>query len=54
MNITEQISLDLTSAMKVRDNQKVQALRMIRAAFIETEKLGKGFVTDERVPIIST
>lgn len=46
--ISERVSADLKSAMLARDAARTTALRMIRAAFIEAEKEGKGAVTDER------
>jgi len=48
MSLVEQVSADLKQAMLARDSARVSALRMIRAAFIELEKEGKGAVTDER------
>lgn len=45
--LIERISQDLTVAMKARDAVRVGALRMVRAAFIEAQKAGKGEVTDE-------
>lgn len=45
--LIERISQDLTAAMKARDAVRVGALRMVRAAFIEAEKAGKGAVTDD-------
>lgn len=45
--LIERISQDLTRAMKDRDTLRTGALRMVRAAFIEAQKSGKGEVTDE-------
>lgn len=47
MPITKQISDQLTEAMKARDTARTSALRMLRAALLETEKSGKGPLTDE-------
>lgn len=48
MALFEQISEELKKAMLARDAGRVTGLRMIRAAFIELEKEGKGPVTDDR------
>lgn len=48
MSLTEQITADLKTSMLARDAARTSALRMIRAAFIELEKDGKGPVTEER------
>lgn len=45
--IVERVNEDLKEAMKARDAAKTGALRMLRAAFIELSKSGKGEVTDE-------
>ncbi len=45
--LVKRVSADLTTAMKARDSAATQALRMIRAAFIEAEKSGAGPMTDE-------
>lgn len=46
--IVEKVSAELKAAMLAKNAPRVTALRMIRAAFIELEKEGKGEVTDER------
>ncbi len=48
MSLLEQISVDLKASMLARDAARTTGIRMIRAAFIELEKEGKGAVTDER------
>ncbi len=48
MPLLEQISADLKASMLARDAARTGGIRMIRAAFIELEKDGKGAVTDER------
>jgi hypothetical protein len=48
MSLVEQVSAELKKAMLARDAPRTTGLRMIRAAFIELEKEGKGEVTDER------
>ena len=48
MPLTDQIAADLKTSMLARDAARTSALRMVRAAFIELEKDGKGPVTDER------
>lgn len=48
MSLMEQVSAELKKAMLARDAARTTGLRMIRAAFIELEKEGKGEVTDER------
>lgn len=46
--LVETVSSELKVAMLARDAARTGALRMIRAAFIELAKDGKGEVTDER------
>lgn len=46
--LVETVSAELKVAMLARDAARTGALRMIRAAFIELAKDGKGEVTDER------
>ena len=46
--IVEKVSAELKAAMLAKNAPRVSALRMIRAAFSELEKEGKGEVTDER------
>lgn len=46
--LVEKVSAELKAAMLAKEAGRVTALRMIRAAFIELEKEGKGEVTDER------
>ncbi len=48
MSLVDQLSVDLKQSMLARDAARTAGLRMIRAAFIELEKEGKGEVTDER------
>lgn len=48
MSIIEQVSAELKKSMLARDAARTTGLRMIRAAFIELEKEGKGEVTDDR------
>ncbi len=46
--LVEKLSAELKAAMLAKNAPRTSALRMIRAAFIELEKEGKGEVTDER------
>lgn len=46
--LVETVSSELKQAMLAKDAPRVTGLRMIRAAFIEMEKDGKGAVTEER------
>lgn len=46
--LVDKVSASLKTAMLAKDAARTGALRMIRAAFIELEKEGKGEVTDER------
>lgn len=48
MTLIERVSDELKKAMLARDAARTTGLRMIRAAFIELEKEGKGPVTDDR------
>ncbi len=48
MSLVDTISAELKTSMLARDAARTGALRMIRAAFIELAKDGKGEVTDER------
>lgn len=48
MSLVDQIAADLKQSMLARDTSRTTGLRMIRAAFIEAEKEGKGALTDER------
>lgn len=48
MALKDVVSDELKKAMLARDAARTTGLRMIRAAFIELEKEGKGEVTDER------
>jgi uncharacterized protein YqeY len=48
MSLVERVADELKKAMLAKDAPRVTGLRMIRAAFIEMEKEGKGAVTDER------
>ncbi len=47
MSLVQTVSDALKQAMLARDSARVNALRMIRARFIELEKSGSGSVTDE-------
>jgi uncharacterized protein YqeY len=48
MNLKEQITADLTTAMKTSDKTKLDALRSLRASILEFEKSGSGKdITDE-------
>jgi uncharacterized protein YqeY len=49
MSLKEQITSDLTTAMKARDAERVSTLRMMRAAILNAEKSGGGEVSDEQV-----
>jgi uncharacterized protein YqeY len=46
--LVDRVSADLKAAMLAKDAPRTTALRMIRAAFIELAKEGKGEVTDDR------
>lgn len=48
MTLVEQIAADLKQSMLARDAARTTGIRMIRAAFIEMEKEGKGALTEER------
>ena len=48
MTLIERVSDELKKSMLARDAARTTGLRMIRAAFIELEKEGKGAVTDDR------
>lgn len=48
MSLKEHVADELKKAMLAKDTARTTGLRMIRAAFIELEKEGKGEVTDER------
>ncbi|MCB9758667.1 MAG: GatB/YqeY domain-containing protein [Alphaproteobacteria bacterium] len=45
--IIQQVSADLKDAMRAKDKERTGALRMLRAAFIEAQKSGRGEVTDD-------
>lgn len=45
--LVQRVSDDLKKAMLAKDAARVNALRMVRAAFIEASKLGSGEVTEE-------
>lgn len=47
-SLVDKVSEELKAAMLARDAARTTAFRMIRAAFIELQKEGKGEVTDER------
>jgi uncharacterized protein YqeY len=46
--LNQRVQNDLKQAMKDRDEDRVRAIRMIRAAFIEASKEGAGEVSEER------
>ncbi len=48
MSLIDQVSDALKKSMLARDAPRTTGLRMIRAAFIELQKDGKGEVTEER------
>lgn len=48
-SINARIQADLKAAMKARDEDRLRAIRMIRAALIEVAKEGTGEPDDERV-----
>lgn len=48
MTLAERVTAGLKQAMLARDTARTTGWRMIRAAFLELEKDGKGPVTDER------
>lgn len=49
MSIADRITADMKTAMRAKDKERLQALRMIRAGVIEAAKAGKGEVTDADV-----
>lgn len=49
MSLKEQITNDLTTAMKAKEADRVSTLRMMRAAVLNLEKSGGGDLTDEQV-----
>ena len=48
MSLIDRVSDELKKSMLAKDAPRTTGLRMIRAAFIELQKEGKGEVTDER------
>ena len=48
MTLADRVTTGLKQAMLARDTARTTGWRMIRAAFLELEKDGKGPVTDER------
>ncbi len=48
MTLNERVAAAMKASMIARDSARTTAWRMIRAAFLELEKDGKGPVTDER------
>ena len=50
--LVERVNAELKASMKARDKARTSALRMIRAAFIEEAKLGRGEVDDGRAVTI--
>ena len=51
-SLVEQVTAKMKDAMRARDKPRTSALRMIRAAFIDAAKEGKGEVTDDRARTI--
>ena len=49
MSIADRITSEMKTAMRAKDKERLQALRMIRAGVIEAAKSGKGEVTDDTV-----
>ncbi|MCP4809829.1 MAG: GatB/YqeY domain-containing protein [Proteobacteria bacterium] len=49
MSIADRITADMKTAMRAKDKERLQAIRMIRAGIIEAAKAGKGDVTDDDV-----
>ncbi len=49
MSLKEQITNDLTTAMKAKEAERVSTLRMMRAAVLNLEKSGGGDLTDDQV-----
>lgn len=49
MSIADRITADMKTAMRAKDKERLQAIRMIRAGIIEAAKAGKGDVTDDVV-----
>lgn len=49
MSLVEQVSEDLKSAMKAKDEVRLRSVRNIRAEILKKEKEGKGAVTDDDV-----
>jgi uncharacterized protein len=56
MSLTEQISKDITTAMKAGDKLRTETLRMIRATIIEFNKRGlnREITPEEELSILST
>ncbi len=48
MTLNERVAAEMKASMIARDSARTTAWRMIRAAFLELEKDGRGPVTDER------
>jgi uncharacterized protein YqeY len=48
MSLVERVNQELKASMLARDAVRLTAFRMIKAAFLELEKSGKGEVTDEK------
>lgn len=48
MTLNERVAAEMKASMIARDGARTTAWRMIRAAFLDLEKDGKGPVTDER------
>jgi uncharacterized protein YqeY len=49
MTLKDQITNDMTAAMKAKDAARTSTLRMVKAAIMNREKEGGGSVTDEDV-----
>ena len=49
MSLKDQITSDMTAAMKAQDAARTSTLRMVKAAIMNREKDGGGAITDEDV-----
>lgn len=49
MTLKEQITSDMTAAMKAKDAARTSTLRMVKAAIMNREKEGSGELTDDDV-----
>ncbi len=48
MTLVERVNSEIKASMLARDSARTTAFRLIKAAFLELEKSGKGEVTDEK------